>query len=345
VGVIGCGQVARGKHLPALRQIASATVVAVCDQDVALARRVAERFGVARAVAEAGELLAMRDLDAVAVLTPPETHPALAAAVMEAGRPVYVEIPLALTVGACDALIARATASGLPVMTGLHMRYHRLLRRARDMVRRGAVGRIESIRLVWNDPRHAETLPDWKRQQGGGGGTFMELAVHHLDLVRFLLDDELRDLVALSRHERWEDACAVVAGSTANGVLVSGEFSEQAPHEVTVTLCGDRGILHVDCLRFDGLSWWGRDDRPGAPGVRMRGLFRSLGELPTGLRTLRRGGDYQLSFEGCWRDFLEAVRRGGPPAVTLQDGRRAAAVAAALVASRETGHVTPVTPA
>lgn len=274
IGLIGCGEVTRAKHLPALRRIPTAQVTALCDLDPARAR--AAQFHVPRAVSNPAHLLAFDDLDVVGVLTPPESHVDLAIAALDARRPVYVEKPLALDVPSCQRLLHHAHAARLPAVTGFHMRFHRLVRHARDILRSGALGPIESVRLAWHSPRSDDGIPAWKTRRHSGGGALIEIGVHHLDLVRFLLDDEFAEILALSHDHRRHDECAILAARTCSGVLVTAEFSERSPHEIEFTVSSATGLLRVDCLRFDGLQLRRPHDVAGAPALRRFPLTREV---------------------------------------------------------------------
>jgi myo-inositol 2-dehydrogenase / D-chiro-inositol 1-dehydrogenase len=331
LALIGCGEVTRAKHLPALARIRTASIVALCDLDEKRSRQVAGQFGVARHCTDAGEIFAMPDVDAVGVCTDPGSHADLAIAAIRAGKHVLVEKPLALTPPDCIRMMAESEGAGVIAMTGFHMRFHRLVRQARDYIRQGSLGPIESVRIVWHSPRSDQGIPEWKTRRGQGGGALVEIAVHHFDLMRFLLDTEFEEIYAMNRDGTRHDEAAVIAARMANQTLVTGEFSERSAHEIEIVVSGERGWLRLDCERFDGLEIRGTGEPPGAPAVRLRSISRFLQNLLYGLKTLQRGGDYRISYENEWKHFAECVRTGAPPESTFHDGLRSVeAVCAAL---------------
>jgi predicted dehydrogenase len=334
IGVIGCGEVSGAKHLPVFAHIAGATVAAVCDLDQALARSAASRFGIPQVADSAAELLALGDIDLVAVLTPPASHAELAIAALRAGHHVYVEKPLALSVADSEAMLAEARRSGRTAVTGFHMRFHRLVRDARDIVRSGRLGAIESIRLVWHSPRGDQPTQPWKTVRDAGGGALVEIGVHHIDLVRFLLDDEIARIAAQTRDGVREDECATIMALTARGILVTGEFSERSPHEIEIVISGRQAMLRVDCLRADGLEVRDARDVPGAPRYRLRRLAATARSVPMALRPKGRHSDYLRSYDAIWRHVIECVARGTTPEVSFEDGVRAARVLHAARTSR-----------
>jgi myo-inositol 2-dehydrogenase/D-chiro-inositol 1-dehydrogenase len=342
IALIGCGEVVRAKHLPALARVVGAEVVALCDVDVSRRERVAAQFRIAGMCGTIDEVLARRDVDAIGVCTDPGSHPELAIAAMRSGRHVLVEKPLALSVPECQCMIEEAGRAGVVAMAGFHMRFHRLVREVREQIRRGAAGDIKSIRLVWHSPRGDAEIPAWKTRRCQGGGALVEIAVHHLDLVRFLTGADIERILAFTRNGVREDEDAVISARTTSGVLVSGEFSERSPHEIEIVVSGPKGSVRADCLRFDGLEVRSVNEIPGTPAVRLRSLLRTLRALPAGLGILRRGGDYRISYHREWAHFVEAVRTGTVPEATFADGLHASEAVAAATESAATGSATKV---
>lgn len=336
VALIGCGEVTRAKHLPSLAQVSEVSVVALCDLDGQSAREAAARFRVAKHCTDAGEIFAMPEVDAVGVCTDPGSHAELAVAAMRAGKHVLVEKPLALTTMECSRMMAEADAAGVIAMTGFHMRFHRLMREARERIREGVLGPIESVRMVWHSPRSDRGIPEWKTQRQSGGGALVEIAVHHFDLLRFLLDTEVEQIHAISHDGVREDEAAVVVGRTASHVLVAAEFSERSPHEIEIEVSGRDALLRVNGERFDGLEIRKLGELTGSPSVRLRSVARFFRTLPIGLTTIRRGGDYRMSYENAWRHFAQCVREGRTPESTFQDGLRALEVVSAALQSAST---------
>jgi predicted dehydrogenase len=255
---------------------------------------------------------------------------------MRAGKHVLVEKPLALTVEDCARMMAVAEAAGVIAMAGFHMRFHRLVREARQYIRYGALGDIESVRMVWHSPRSDAGIPEWKTRRQQGGGAIVEIAVHHFDLLRFLLDTEFDQIHALSRDGVRHDEAAVAMARMTNRILVSAEFSERSPHEIEIVVNGSKAMMRVNGERFDGLETRKLGELAGNPSIRLRSAARFFQALPFGLTTRRRGGDYRMSYENAWKHFTECVREGRPPESTFHDGLRATEVVCAAVQSAST---------
>jgi predicted dehydrogenase len=304
----------------------------VVDPDAARAAHVASRFQIPHQFADVTALLQANLADVVGVLTPPSGHASVAMAALEWGCHVLVEKPLALSLDEADALAVREQASAARCVMGFHMRWHRLIERARAALQSGAIGRPESIRAVWSSPRGDAGTPEWKRTRTTGGGAVIELGVHIFDLWRFLTGTEVSEVSAFTRQGARDDESAVITATLDNGMLASASLSERSSHDLEIQVSGDRGRVRVGCQQFDGFELYALNETNGMLGPRMRQLLSSLRELPGGLTRMRRLGDYGDSYRRQW-EHVAAVARGATPACTLADGRAALGIALAAVAS------------
>jgi myo-inositol 2-dehydrogenase / D-chiro-inositol 1-dehydrogenase len=339
VGLAGCGEVTEHKHLRALRDLAAVEVVALADVNPERLAHVADRYGIARRYLDPRALFEDPAVEAVGVCVPASAHVEVALAALDAGKHVLVEKPLALSLDDADRLIERARSCHVVAQMGFHMRWHRLVRQAHQLLQEGALGTIEAVRTVWNSPRPDRNIRPWKTRRHEGGGSLVEIAVHHFDLWRWFSGGEVTELYAAARHGVRDDESAAVTARIDNGVLASGTTSERTSHRIEIEICGSGGRLRADCMRFDGLEFAPAGTAPGDPRIRLRSLLRFLQELPSGLREMPRGADYIGSYRGQWRGFARAVREETPVECTLEDGRRALEIVIAATESAECGEV------
>ncbi|MBA3893184.1 MAG: Gfo/Idh/MocA family oxidoreductase [Gemmatimonadales bacterium] len=338
VGFAGCGFVTRNRHLPTLRRVKEIEVAALADLDPAALSEVADRYGVSRRHGSAESLVRDSEVEAVAVCVPVGAHVEVALAALEAGKHVFLEKPLALHLEDADRLVARAADFSSRVMVGFNLRWHRNLRAARQIVASGALGRIQSLSTVFSDPVLSRTgLPAWRSSRAAGGGVLLDKLVHHFDLWRFLLADEVKEVFTLSHSGRGDDDTVSVTARMAGGTLVTTLGMDDAFMKHEVTIYGERGGVHVDCYRFDGLRRYGVSDMPGAPRTRLRHFAAMLRESRASLAAIRRGGDFDASYDGEWRHFVESIRSGRPPECGLADGRAAMQISLAADRSRSLG--------
>jgi myo-inositol 2-dehydrogenase / D-chiro-inositol 1-dehydrogenase len=342
LGFAGCGEVSAEKHMPAVAELDEIEVVAVADVEPARLAYVDRRFGVPHRYDDVTKLLAHPGLDAVALCLPPNAQIQAAIAALDAGLHVWIDPPTGLSLADCDLLIGRARRSDRTVMTGFHMRWHRLVQETRAIVQSGRLGNLHTLRGIWSSPRRADRLKGWRRHRSEGGGALGEPAIDHFDLWRYLLGGEIADLSALSINDQWEDAGAVVSGRMANGVLVSAVLSERANHDVELEICGDAGRLRVSLIRFEGLEYYPAGAMASDPRQRLARVVHFAKELPRALPRMHKSGDYRTSYRDQWRHFLDCINHGAPVQSTLDDGRQALAAMLAAMESAETGRLTTI---
>jgi myo-inositol 2-dehydrogenase/D-chiro-inositol 1-dehydrogenase len=335
VGLIGSGRVTATHHIPALQRLPNAEVIALADTDPVRLQHVANQFRIPHRYSDVRALLENQAVDVVGVCVPVLFHAEVALAAVEAGKHVFIEKPLTLTLTDADRLIERARRSSAKVMVGFNLRWHRLVRQARDVIQRGGLGSPTLMRTVLTS--YHEDVPDWRIRRELGGGVLFEQAVHHFDLWRFLLQSEVEEVFATSHSGQWEDEAATVTARMANGVLVVSVFSERTSESHEVEVYSRAGCLRVSCHRFDGLEYFSPTGFSGDVRTRLRRIAHTLKELPRGLWGIRRGGDLGASYQAEWCHFIDAIRQDTPLECTLEDGRRALEVVLAAVASASLG--------
>jgi predicted dehydrogenase len=342
VGLVGCGRVTETRHLAAIRRAQGVEAVALSDVDASRLSRVADAHGVARRYESWRELIEDDGVDAVAVCVPPALHTEIALAAMKAGKHVFVEKPLALTLDECDLLeAAAARAPSLKAAVGFNMRWHRLVREARDALARGELGRVKLVRTVFAcGTRARDDYPAWRTRRESGGGSIFELGTHHFDLVRFMLGREAREVYASCDEG---DETSVVTLKTDGGVQVSTALSEATAEGHELEFYGERGWLRVSCYRADGFERLDAGQYAGSVGARLDKLKRTLRALPRVFKQARNGGgDYVNSYAEEWRHFADALRARAELSATLEDGRRALEIALAAVESSRTGRAVKI---
>jgi myo-inositol 2-dehydrogenase/D-chiro-inositol 1-dehydrogenase len=322
LGVIGCGVVSELRHLPALSRTSGIRVVALADSNSSRLNRVAGRYAVGRRYMDYRELIAAKGVDAVAVCVPPQLHTEIASAAVASGKHTFIEKPLALTLKDCALLSDCARRAGaVKVLVGHNLRWHRLVREAREIIRRGELGDIKLVRTVLTSGvRLRDNFAEWRRQRESGGGALFELGVHHFDLIRFLLAVELEEVYAASLSA---DETAIVNARAEGRVQIVSAFSEGTGENHEVEVYGARGWLRVSCYRADGLEHFHATQYPGSLATRLSKLKQTTWELPRIIRQLRHGGDYVATYASQWRHFADAIAYDTPVECTLADGQRA----------------------
>jgi predicted dehydrogenase len=324
LGIVGCGAVTERHHLPALKRVRDIGVIALADADRSRLDLLSEK-GQAR-YPNWRELIDDRNVDAVAVCLPPQLHAEVALAALEKGKHIFIEKPLALNLADCDRLVeASARDPSRKVMVGFNLRWHRLVRQARDIISRDELGPIKLVRTVFTSEKQSNATNNaWRNSPEAGGGVIFDLGVHHFDLVRFLFGSEADDV----RSSNTDSANAArVTFSTNHGARVECAFAEGTDATQTFEVHGERGWLRVALYRTDGLERFRANERAEAITSRLRAAANSLLSLPRALYQAPRGGEFAASYVAEWTHFAETVIQNKPTEADLLDGRRALEIA------------------
>ena len=189
-GIIGCGDVTEVKSGPAFNKATGSELAAVMRRNGVLARDYAQRHNVPRWYDDANALINDPDVNAIYVATPPSSHEALAIAALQAGKPTYVEKPMALTFEGCQNMLAASDANGVPLFVAYYRRALPRFLKIKQLLDEGAIGDIRAVNIKLERPlQEAEARADtrnWRlKPEISGGGHFVDLAAHMLDLVDF----------------------------------------------------------------------------------------------------------------------------------------------------------------
>ncbi len=160
-----------------------------------------------------------------------------------------------------------------------------------------------------------------------------------------LTGDEVEEVSALTRRGAQGDVGASISARLSGGALVSTAFVDSPTTINQLTVQGPGGRLELSPLEYDGLRFTPSSAFPGDLGARARRMREALAQLPQGLRTIRQGGEFPLSYQRQWERFLAAVRNGEPLLCELDDGQEALQVALAAVASDAQGRTVGISEA
>jgi predicted dehydrogenase len=188
-GIIGCGAVTEVKSGPALQQAEGSELVAVMRRSGAEAADYARRHGVPRWYTDADQLIGDSDVDAVYIATPPDSHAEYVQRVANAGKPVYVEKPMARNHGECTAMLAACEGAGVPLFVAYYRRRLPGFLMVEELLKEGRVGAVRGVTLQLLQPplEAGDALPWRVLPEISGGGLFFDLASHQFDLLDYLL--------------------------------------------------------------------------------------------------------------------------------------------------------------
>jgi predicted dehydrogenase len=245
-GLIGAGAIGKIRA-DAIAKSPVCELVAVSDLDEARARAAAPG---AKCYADANDLIAAADVDAIIISTPPPLHEPLATAAALAGKHVLVEKPMAATPEACERMISAARKAGTLLTVGYNHRYFEALKLVRDVVASGDIGTLSHVRAYTGHGGLAEFKAPWMYDKDVmGGGALMDNGTHIIDLVRYIVGDPT-EVFGFATHKVWglgvEDE-GIALLRTAEGVTASIEASwqEWRGYRFHIEAYGDRGMARA----------------------------------------------------------------------------------------------------
>jgi len=231
-GIIGCGNVTEVKSGPAFNKVPNSSLVAVMRRDAEKAADYAARHNVPKWYADADALINDPDINAIYIATPPDAHEELAIKAMKAGKPVYIEKPMARNAAECDRINAFSKESGVPVFVAFYRRSLDYFLKVKELVDSHIIGdvRFVNICLQWqpyDEEVGADAKPRWRVDPAiSGGGHFHDLASHQFDFLEYVFGPvKFASGIARNQAGLYEADDIVVANyEFESGVLGNGSW-------------------------------------------------------------------------------------------------------------------------
>jgi myo-inositol 2-dehydrogenase/D-chiro-inositol 1-dehydrogenase len=322
VALIGSGRMGSFHAETLARRLPGARLAAVVDAAPGAAERLVGTLGEGRAYTDVAQLWDDADVDAVVIATPARTHADLVTAAAGAGKAVFCEKPMAVTLADADRAVDAARAAGVVLQVGFNRRFAPDWAAARKLIDSGRLGTPRLLRSLTRDPGGfdpARVLPDT---------IFLETLIHDFDTLRFLNPGaepvEVHATTDALVEPEWRDRglldTAVVVVRFDNGAIATAEacFEASYGYDIRGEVLGSGGMAQMGDGRRTGLVF---SDAAGRQ-----------------IETAR--GDQEL-FAGAYvaelAAFVEAVRGGTQAPVTGEDARGALAIALAAAESVRAG--------
>lgn len=264
-GFIGCGEVVEKKSGPAFADIPGSSVVAVMSRSAAKAKDYAQRHGIKRWYTDAQELIDDPEVNAVYVATPPSSHATYAIMAMHAGKPVYVEKPLAATYDDCARVNRVSEQTGMPCFVAYYRRCLPYFKKVKSIVDSGELGKILNVQVRFsNPPRVNDDAKDEHRpwrvvKEIAGGGYFYDMAPHQLDLLQNLFGVIVdANGICANRGGLYDTEDSVSACfQFENGLPGSGSWcfvGHESAKEDRIEIIGEKGTLSFSVFDYEPIS-------------------------------------------------------------------------------------------
>ncbi len=264
-GIIGCGDVTEVKSGPAFQKVENSELIAVMRRNGEKAADYAKRHHVPRWYDDADKLINDPEINAIYVATPPSSHAEYTIKAMKAGKPVYVEKPMAMNADECQQMIDVSKETGSPLFVAYYRRALPYFVKLKELIDMNAIGEVKMINLVLHWPAKPEELegaPRWRVDPSiSGGGHFHDLAAHQLDYLEFVFGQivEVKGIAGNQNGLYAADDIVSAAFQFDSGILGTGSWCFTVPEKQTsdvTEIIGSKGrisfsffsntVLHVE---------------------------------------------------------------------------------------------------
>ena len=301
-GFIGCGEVTEKKSGPAFNEVPGSHVVAVMSRSENKARSYAERHHVRKWYTDPQELIDDPDVNAIYIATPPSSHATFAIMAMKAGKPVYVEKPLAASYNDCIRIVRVSEQTGVPCFVAYYRRYLPYFQKVKEIIRTGGIGNVVNVQVRFSVPprdldyNSGKEMP-WRLQPDiSGGGYFYDLAPHQIDLLQDIFGIITRahgypaNRAHLYKAEDTISACFYFE----SGIPGSGSWcfvGHESAKEDCIEVIGDKGTLSFSVFNYDPIVLINEEGRknitvPNPPYVQLP-IIKNVIEDLQGLSTCK----------------------------------------------------------
>ncbi|WP_242217766.1 inositol 2-dehydrogenase [Shinella zoogloeoides] len=325
IALLGCGRIGK-MHAATIARAEGAVLAAVYDPVAAAAEDIGRRHGCTVA-ASAQEAIALAD--AVLIATSTATHADLIEAAANAGKAIFCEKPIDLSLARVVACRKAIAGFDRPVQIGFNRRYDPGHRAARDAVHAGEIGNLQQVIITSRDPGLASR--DYLKVSGG---IFRDMTIHDFDLARFMLGEEPVEVFA--------------TGST----LIDPTLAEFGDVDSTMIILrtGSGKLCHINNSRAAAYGYDQRVELFGTKGMLISGNRRAH-QVERFTATATGAGEpyldffierYVEAFEIGLRSFLNCVAENRVPDVTFDDGEKALVLAETAIRSKTEGRFVKV---
>ncbi|WP_257352061.1 Gfo/Idh/MocA family protein [Pseudalkalibacillus decolorationis] len=256
VGVVGCGSIAKHRHLPEYAMNEHVEVTAVCDIVEDRAIEMAEKYG-AKVYTDYKELIANDEIDAVSVCTPNYLHAPVSIAALQAGKHVLCEKPMATSKEEGEQMISAAVEQDKKLMIAHNQRFVPSHVKAKQLIENGEIGKIYSFRTTFGhggpEAWSMDGKESWFFQKDKAFiGAMGDLGVHKTDLIRYLLGEEVVEVgsfVETSAKDNTDvDDTAVCVLKTESGIIgtLAASWSYVSKEDNSTIIYGEKAILRLE---------------------------------------------------------------------------------------------------
>ena len=324
-GILGTGSLVKNHMGPAIGKAADARLVAVCDVNSEMAREFAGKHGVSRVYDTLDKMVEDPDIDVLLIATPNNLHARQTIQAAEAGKHVLCEKPMALTVPDCKQMIEACERHNVKLGVDFQNRYHPAHVEARRLIQAGVTGDVPVVEARYCRGSFRGFTKNWRTDPAiAGAGALMGQGLHPIDLLRFLLDSEVREVRALtdeappSRPVDEMDYIVLTFDNDTRGVVIAGALAPRPDNDAV--LYGSKA--KITCK--------------GTVGMWLRGELWVESDT-FGSRTTFPEKDFPEIYLRVVEDFNRCILEDSKPEISGENGLQMVRIANAVLESSRQG--------
>jgi 1,5-anhydro-D-fructose reductase (1,5-anhydro-D-mannitol-forming) len=249
-GILGFGLHAVKRLMPGFAAAKNSRVTALSRREIGKARESAKQFDIPHAFDSAEKMCRSKDVDAVFVTTPNACHLDDVLLALRCGKPVLCEKPMGINADQCRRMVEAARKANLLLGVAQVFRFENSTARLRERIAAGELGKVIFARSEFSFAASPDHPRKWINDpKVAGGGPIADVGVHCVDMLRFLLQDEVVRVTARGRQDsisKPQEAAATLILEFERGTLATVMVSFRADYRTPVEFVGDKGILRAD---------------------------------------------------------------------------------------------------
>ncbi len=326
--IIGCGRISPNHIAAALEN--KLNIVALCDIEESKMNEAIERHELSKATkkyVDYKKMLNNEKPELVAICTESGKHGQMALDCIEAGANLIIEKPIALSLQEADMIIEKANEKNIKVCACHQNRFNKSVLKIREAVVANRFGKLMhgTAHIRWNRGEDYYTQAPWRGTWEQDGGALMNQCIHNIDLLRWMMGDEITEVVGMTDNlihgfiDAEDLGMALVKFANGSYGIVEGTTNIYPKNlEETLYIFGEKGTVVLGGKSVNKIVHWNvKDDR-----------IDDLDEFNEEVDSVYGNGHIAL-----YKDFIAAIEQDREPAITLQDGRNAVEVILAIYLS------------
>lgn len=326
--IIGCGSIAK-KHLISIKRIKDASLVAVCDIDKTLAKRIGDEYKVVY-YTDAHKMVQNEDINVLSILTPSGTHSKIVLEMVKYKKHFVVEKPIALRIEDADEMIKQCEENGANIYVVKQNRFNLPVQKLKEVINKGRFGKLVlgTVRLRWSRTQDYYYQKPWRGTWAYDGGVLTNQASHHIDMLVWMMG-EVESTMAMTATRlvdiEAEDTGVVILRfkNGALGIIEATIATRPKDLEGSISVLGEKGSVEISGFFMNELKTWNFCEREPEDDE----VFEKYGRNPD---------IFAWNHTEFLKDVVDSIKNNKRGLVDGLEGRKSLELISAIYESAET---------